>query len=173
MHIRLAHVAAWLRRRAENVAVILLLAMFIAFLFQIVFRYVFGWPTGWAFELSIIAWLWTVLFGAAFVLREADEIRFDILFGLTSRGARRIFAVMTGLVLVFLYAISLPAVADYVRFMKVEKSAYLGIRFDLLYSVYILFAASTIVRYVWLGWVAIRGEAPRSLIDRDPGGLAK
>ena len=45
------------------------------------FRYLLGWPTGWAFELSIITWLWVVLWGAAFVVGERDEIRFDIVYG--------------------------------------------------------------------------------------------
>ena len=54
----------------------------------------------------------------------------------------------------------LPAVVDYVTFMKVEKTAYLKIRFDLLYSIYIVFVVATICRYLWLGWQALRGVAP-------------
>ena len=64
-------IAAWLRRQAEHVAVALLVVMFLAFLCQIGFRYLFGWPTGWAFELSIITWVWVVLWGAAFVVTRA------------------------------------------------------------------------------------------------------
>ena len=44
--------------------------------------------------------------------------------------------------------------------MKVERSAYLGIRQDYLYSIFILFAVGAIVRYAWLTWRAIRGHAP-------------
>jgi len=36
--------AAWLRRRAENVAAALLATVFVTFILQIAFRYVFGWP---------------------------------------------------------------------------------------------------------------------------------
>jgi len=164
---RILETAAWLRRRAENVAAALLLVMFLAFLCQIVFRYVFGWPTGWAFELSIITWLWLVLWGAAFVVGERDEIRFDIIYGLVRPGTRRVFSVITGVALIVLYGISLPAIYDYVAFMKVEKSAYLGIRLDILYSVYVLFAGAAIARYVWLVWRSLTGHVPSSLIDAD------
>ncbi len=167
MSPRILEAVAWLRRRAENVAAALLLVMFLAFLCQIVFRYVFGWPTGWAFELSIITWLWLVLWGAAFVVGEKDEIRFDIIYGLVRPGTRRVFSVITGVALVALYGISLPAIYDYVAFMKVEKSAYLGIRLDILYSVYVLFAGATIARYVWLVWRSLTGHVPASLIDTD------
>ena len=50
---------------------------------------------------------------------------------------------------------------DYVAFMKVQRTAYLHIRFDWLFSIYVLFAVAAIVRYLWIGWRALRGEAPR------------
>ena len=49
--------AAWLRRRAENVAAALLAVMFSAFVIQIVFRYFFNLPVGWASELTLVVWL--------------------------------------------------------------------------------------------------------------------
>ena len=149
--------AAWLRRQAEHVAVALLVVMFVAFLCQISFRYLVGWPTGWAFELSIITWLWLVLWGAAFVVGERDEIRFDIVYGLFPPGLRRASAVVAGVALIALYGVSLPAVADYVAFMKVEKTAYLKIRFDYLFSIYVVFAIAIICRYLWIIWHSLRG----------------
>jgi TRAP-type C4-dicarboxylate transport system permease small subunit len=44
--------AAWLRRRAENVAAAMLAVMFSAFVIQIVFRYFFNFPVGWTSELT-------------------------------------------------------------------------------------------------------------------------
>ena len=67
---------------------------------------------------------------------------------------------ISGTVLIALYLVSLPAVVDYVTFMKVQSTAYLKIRFDLLFSIYILFVVATIVRYIWLSWQALRGVAP-------------
>lgn len=158
MRMTLTTVGRWLRARAENIAAGLLATMFIAFLVQIVFRYVFNWPAGWAFELSILCWLWGVLFGAAFIVDEKDEIRFDVIYGAVRPRARRIFVVVGGLALLILYGMSLPAVIDYVAFMKVERSAYLKIPFNWLYSVYVIFAVAILVRYVWLVWRAVRGE---------------
>lgn len=158
---------AWLRRRAENVAAALMLVMFLAFLCQIVLRYATDIKTGWAYELSIISWLWLVLWGAAFVVRERDEIRFDIIYGLVRPLTRRVFAVITGITMIVLYGVSLPAIYSYVAFMKVEKTAYLGIPLDLLYSIYVLFAGATVARYVWLVWRSLSGHVPESLIDAE------
>lgn len=154
--------AHWLQRRAEDLAAALLGVMFLAFIIQIVFRYLLNFPIGWTSELSIVTWLWLVLFGAAFVVRERDEIRFDVIYGSVGPQARRFMAMVAAIALVVLYALSLPAVLDYVTFMKVERTAYLHIRFDWLFSIYVVFAVASIVRYLWLGWRALKGEAPEA-----------
>ena len=158
MHPDLIAIAHWLRRRAENVAVGLLAVMFGTFILQIFFRYVFNDPLGWSEEVIITAWLWTVLWGAAFTLKETEEIRFDILYSQISERTRRVFTIITGLALVLMYAMSLPAAYSYVSFMKVEHSAYLRVPLNWMYSVFIIFAAACIVRYLWLAWRAIHGD---------------
>jgi hypothetical protein len=42
--------------------------------------------------------------------------------------------------------------------MKREKSAYLGMPFDYLYSIYIIFSVACIVRHARLAWNAFRGR---------------
>jgi TRAP-type C4-dicarboxylate transport system permease small subunit len=170
MHSTSIAAGRWLRRRAENVAAGLLMLMFVAFILQIVFRYVFNWPHGWTFELSILCWLWGVLWGAAFVTRERDEIRFDVVYGLLGAVTRRRVTVVTGVALVAIYGISLPAVTDYVLFMRVERTAYLKIPFDIAFFVYVIFALAALARYVWLTWHAVRGEAPKTLLDSTQAG---
>ena len=73
----------------------LLAAMFLAFMAQIVFRYLFNFPIGWTSELTVITWLWLVLWGAAFVVTEAEEIRFDLIYSAVSARTRRIMAIVT------------------------------------------------------------------------------
>ena len=58
----------------------MLAAMFAAFILQIVFRYLLNLPIGWTNEISVILWIWLVLWGAAFVVREEEEIRFDLIY---------------------------------------------------------------------------------------------
>ncbi len=154
-------IARWLRRRAENVAVILLTIVFGSFILQIVFRYVLGWPVGWTLEVSTLGWMWLVLWGSAFIVTERDEIRFDILYGAVSERWRRGFALVTSLAVAGLFLWSLPAVYDYVTFMHVERASYIGVRLDYLFSVYLVFAIAAIVRHLWLGFAAVKGEAPQ------------
>lgn len=160
MNRQLAPIGSWLRHRAENLLAMMLLAMFVIFLLQIFSRYLFNLSIGWTHEASVALWIWMVLFGSAFVVREVDEIRFDLFWGAATAGGLRVMQVIGSASLVALFTWSLPAVIDYVSFMKVESTAYLKIRFDLLYSIYVIFAIAMIVRHLWLCVLAIRGKAP-------------
>lgn len=162
---RLSGPARWLRARAENLAALMMAVMFVSFLVQILFRYVLNWRAGWAAELSTVMWIWLVLWGAAFVVREQDEIRFDIVYGTIGARGRRVLMLVAAAALVALYVMSLPAVWDYVTFMSVQRTAYLQIRFDWLYSIYVVFAVAVILRYLWLGWIALRGRDPAGIED--------
>jgi TRAP-type C4-dicarboxylate transport system permease small subunit len=154
-----AAIRGWLRRRADDVAVALIALMFVSFLLQIVFRYVLNRPLGWTEEVTVLCWVWVVLWGASFIVADADEVRFDILYNAVSPRARRVFTIVASVALIVLIALSLPATWRYVAFMKREHSAYLQMRFDYLYSIYLLFAVVCILRQArlaWLAWRALR-----------------
>lgn len=148
-----------LHRFAEAVAAALLAVIFVAFIVQIVMRYVFNWPVGWTTELSLAAWLWLVLWGAAFVLKDAEEIRIDTFADSGSPRRRRAVQAVGAISIIVLFGMSLPASWSYVTFMKVEKASYLGIRMDVMYSIYIVFAVAVIGRCLRQ---LVRGPAPKT-----------
>ena len=139
---------AALHRFAEGVAALLLAVIFVAFIVQIVLRYAFNWPVGWTSELSLAAWLWLVLWGAAFVLKDDEEIRIDLFTARASRRTRRVIGAIAAVAVIVLFGMSLPGAWSYVTFMKVEKSSYLGVRMDITYSIYIVFVVAVILRAV-------------------------
>ena len=160
MPTAIATAVAWMRRRAENIVAGLLGLMFVAFIIQIVFRYFFNFPIGWTSELSVVTWLYMVLIGSAFWLKETEEVRFDIISARLGPKGRRVIGLVVAIAAVILFGMALPATVKYVAFMKVESSSYLKIRLDLLYSIYIVFAVAIIVRYLWAIVSLLRGEAP-------------
>lgn len=150
----------WLGARAENVLALLLGSMFAAFILQIVFRYVLGWSVGWTIEWVTIAWLWGILFGYAFVVRENDVIRLDIVYSAVPVGVRRAFDVFTGLTCAAIFIWTLPAAWDYIDFMARERTAYMRWPFNLVFSIYIPFALSVIIRSLITAWRGMKGTGP-------------
>lgn len=172
MHRSMRSAVDWIRRRAENIVAAMLAIMFVAFIIQIASRYFFNFPIGWSSELSVVAWLYMVLIGSALWLRESEEIRFDLVSGSLGPRGRRVIGIIVAAVGLVLFAMSFPATWKYVTFMKVESSSYLKVRLDILYSVYLLFAAAIIVRYAWDVWRMMRGEAPEAAeITKTASGL--
>ncbi|MEO6625855.1 MAG: TRAP transporter small permease subunit [Burkholderiaceae bacterium] len=151
-----------LHHACEAVAAGLLAIIFVAFIIQIALRYIFNWPIGWTAELSVIAWLWLVLWGAAFVLKDEEEIRFDLISANSDRRTRVIMGFIGSVSMIILLGMSLPAAYSYVSFMKVEKSAYMKIPFDWLFSIYLVFSVAAIGRHLCSLVLLLRGKDPMS-----------
>jgi C4-dicarboxylate transporter DctQ subunit len=166
---RVPVIGRWLHKGAEHVAVTLIAIMFLSFLLQIAFRYLLNQPLGWTEEVTVLCWLWGVLWCAAFVLSDHEEIRFDIVYEAVPKRVRRTFTAISSIALIVLLAISLPATWQYVVFMKREHSAYLHMRFDVLYSIYLIFAVACIVRHCVLAWKAIAGASSPEIDGSDRG----
>ncbi|MBS8228203.1 TRAP transporter small permease [Vannielia litorea] len=147
-----------LRGLADAVPAILLAAMFACFIIQVFMRYVIDSPVGWTVEVCVIAWLWILLWGQSVSVEERDEIRFDILYGSVSPEVRRWFRMVFSVLLVGIYAWSLPALWDFVTFMKIQETSYLDIPFSWVYSVVLIFSVVTILRYGWIFWGAASGR---------------
>jgi C4-dicarboxylate transporter, DctQ subunit len=157
----------WLHKRAENVAAALLAAMFLCFILQIVSRYVFNAPIAWTLEACLTLWLWAVFWGGAFLLKERDHVRFDVLYTAVGDRPRRVFAFVSAVALSAGFLTALPATWDYITFYKIKSSVTLGIRLDIVFSVYAIFAVMMILRYGWRAVQIARGADPDT-IDGPP-----
>ncbi len=160
MHPGINRAVEWTRRRAENIVAGLLGVMFIAFIMQIVFRYFFNFPIGWSSELSVICWLYIVLIGSAFWLKEHEEVRFDLISARLGPRGKRVLGLVVAVAALLLFGMAMPATWKYVLFMKVESTSYLKIRLDVLYFVYVVFAVAIVVRYLNAIVSLLRGEVP-------------
>ena len=148
----------WLQRRADNVAVGLLAAIFLSFILQIVSRYIIRQPLGWTLEACLLAWVWLVFWSTAFTLKEDDHVRFTVLNDIARPGVRRVYMIITALCVVGALGAALPATYDFVTFMKIEKTSLLKIRFDFVFSIYLIFSVAMITRYVWRVVEILRGR---------------
>jgi TRAP-type C4-dicarboxylate transport system permease small subunit len=137
---------------AELVTVLLFMAMFAAFLLQVFTRYVLNDPVAWTQEFVLIMYIWIVFWCGAFLLKEREHITFDMFFLALPPRQRRILAIILTALTGLVFIVALPATIDYVTFMKIEKSPVMGIRFDILYSIFIVFVVAVAVGALWRIW---------------------
>jgi len=138
--------AAKLRKFTEIVAVGLLTAMFLVFLLQIFMRYVVNQPLGWTLEASVILYIWAIFWTSAFLLDESEHITFTIVADVVHPRVRAMMKLAGHLILGLAFASALPAVVDYVTFMKIDTTPVIGIRFDYVFSIFVVFMVAVIIR---------------------------
>jgi TRAP-type C4-dicarboxylate transport system permease small subunit len=110
-----------------------------------------------------------VFWGGAFVLQEKDHVRFDVLYVAVGRDLRRVFAMVSAVAIGGGMLAALPATWSYITFYQIKRSAVLGIRLDIVFSIYGIFAAMLVIRYFWRAILVARGADPEALDKRDIG----
>jgi len=147
-----------IRKGADAVAAGMLAANFATFLFQILARYVLHLSVGWTIEVTLTMWLWLVLFSCAFVLREKDHVKFDVVFHMVSPTTKKVFALLSAASIVVALIAAMPDTWDYVTFYKIKRSATLRIPLIYVFWVYLLFAVVIVLRYAWRIYDILNGR---------------
>lgn len=158
----------WITRTAEAIAALMMLAMFATFILQVVIRYTARaeWiaeavplldPSryGWTLEFCLALWVWIVFFGCATIVRERDHVTFDILYTAVRPGPRKVFALVSCLLIAGALLYSLPATWDKFYILRLKQTATLKqilgdwVRMRDVYSVYAFFLVAVSLRYLW------------------------
>lgn len=159
-----------LRRYAESVLVAMMGIMFVAFIAQVVCRYVINLPLAWSDEICNFIWLWGILWGAAFVMRNHEDIRFDMLYNLMPRKVKRTLTVVSSGLIVLVLLLSIPKTWAYINFMKIEKSPALQLPMNWVFGLYLVFVIAMALRHFSIAFEAWQNkliEDEHSLIDQE------
>lgn len=178
-----------LSRLADIVAGALLAAIFVTFLLQIGSRYLpkiingLGLteavpmlasvqPLGWTLELIGILWVWVIFFCCAFVVREHEHVKFDIIYLSVPNKVRRVFALVSAAAIAagMIYAF-LPT-WDYIDFLRLRRTStvsnpFTGNKIPLrtIFSIYAVFMIAVAARYGWLIWDVWRNCPPKTELE--------
>ena len=138
--------AARLHQIADWIAAAMFAAVFLIFNYKIFTRYFEHNEAVWADEVLVILFIWIIFWAQAFVLRDRDQITFDLIYRLLPARGRRAAALARHVLVggVFLWA--LPGSLGYIRFLWREHTPVLNLPLDLVYSCFGLFLVAVIVR---------------------------
>ncbi|WP_424831523.1 TRAP transporter small permease [Ruegeria sp.] len=158
-------------RLTEAIAGGMLAAIFLIFLLQILLRYFFT-PAGWTLELIGILWVWVIFFSCAFIVRERDHVKFDIIYLSVPRRVRQVFAMLAAAAIVIGMLYSFLPTWDYIDWMKIRKTAtvrnpFSGEKVPLrtVFSIYAVFMLVVAARYGWLFFDILRNGPPKTELE--------
>lgn len=135
----------WLRilkEGADLVGVLLFTTAFLGFIVQIFFRYVVNRPILWTEEVTMIAFVWTVFWAAAFMVNIRDHVSFDVVYEVMTPQVKRIMAIFSMVALIATFLLLIPATWDYLEFLLRKRSPVLRISMTWIYGCYLLFVVN-------------------------------
>ncbi len=142
MKVRL--LAGW-KHLSEGVAALALLLMFAAFVTQVVSRYVFNAPLSWTLELCSITYVWVVFWSCGLLIKEREQIVFDVIYQAIKPGPRRWLAIANTSALGLIFLAALPGTIDYVWFLRRRNSMMLEVPMHIVYACFVIFMAAVVV----------------------------
>ncbi len=150
----------WFSRGTEFVAAAMLAALFLTFVLQIFSRYVLVQPFGWTLEFCLTLWIWIVFWGNAFIVRDRDHVKFDILYLSLPSRPRQILALISAAAIAIGLTLSFLPTWDYIDFLKIKKSATLKVPMRTIFSIYGVFLVVVALRYAWRFFHVLRNGPP-------------
>ncbi|MEM8587229.1 MAG: TRAP transporter small permease subunit [Pseudomonadota bacterium] len=141
--------AKQLKKGADLVGVLLFLATFAGIILQVFFRYVLDSPVAWSEEYTMIAYMWTVFWAAAFMVKEQDHVSFDIVYDSVSAQTRRWLAAISLVFLIAAFVLLLAPTLDYLEFLTRRRTSVLRIPRVWVFAVFFVFLIAFAAQGGW------------------------
>lgn len=148
---------SWPKKAANAIGGGLFLTLFIVFVIQVTARFGFNKPMAWSDEAAVILYIWAILWAAAFVVPEREQVVFDLVWNSVNRRTRQVMKIAGNLLIGGLALCGIPGSWDYVHFMSRESSPVLGLSFMWVFLPLVLLLLALVVRSAWAIWEAVRG----------------
>jgi TRAP-type C4-dicarboxylate transport system permease small subunit len=138
--------AARLRQAADHVAAAMFVAVFLIFNYKIFTRYFEHNEAVWADEVLVILFIWIIFWAQSFIVRDKDQITFDLVYRLLPPRGQRVAALARYLLIGGIFLWSLPGSLGYIQFLWREHTPVLNLPLDWVYACFGLFLIAVIVR---------------------------
>ena len=138
-----------LRLVADRVAAAMFAAVFLIFNYKIFTRYFEHSEAVWADEVLVILFIWIIFWAQSFIVRDKDQITFDLVYRLLSPRAQRVAALARYVLIGGIFLWSLPGSLGYIQFLWREHTPVLDLPLDWVYSCFGLFLIAVIVRCIF------------------------
>lgn len=141
--------AARLRSLANLISGLMFAAVFLIFNYKIITRYLEHDEAVWADEVSVILFVWIVFWASAFLVRDKEQITFDLVYRHAGDRTKRWMALGRLVLVGGIFLWSLPGALDYIMFLWRERTPVLDLRLDYVYSCFGIFLIAVVVRSAW------------------------
>lgn len=121
--------------------------IFLTFMLTIISRYILKTPVAWSYEVSILAYMWTMFFGVGKALKEKEHVVFSLLYDHVGPGKKLIFDILSNILIIFLIGIAfIPSINSLLK--KKMITGILKIPFTVAFAPLIYMFANVMIRSI-------------------------
>jgi TRAP-type C4-dicarboxylate transport system permease small subunit len=122
------------------------LIMFLVFVLQIFMRYVVRQPITWAYEVTVVAFGYVVVLGAAAAIRYNRHVRFTLIYDALSEKLKLYSRIAGNALLTIIFFLSIIPSWNFITFMNFQKTSVLNISLSLVFLPFV-YLVSVITLY--------------------------
>lgn len=119
--------------------------IFLTFMVTIISRYVLKTPVAWSYEVSILAYMWTMFFGVGKAMTADEHVVFGLVYDSVGPRTKLIFRITSNLLLIILIGIAfIPSIHSLSS--KRMVTGVLKLPFSVVFAPLIFMFAEIIIR---------------------------
>lgn len=131
------------------------LIMFVVFVAEIAARYLFNKPLAWAYEVTVMCYLWLVIFGACFAYRDRSHVTFTLIYDKLGVKGKAVCAFLGNLLMFIAFAAMLVPSIRFISQMKMQVTSVFKIGLDIVYLPFIPFMFIMIAYFLYDMYVEV------------------
>ncbi|RPF54243.1 TRAP-type C4-dicarboxylate transport system permease small subunit [Aquisalibacillus elongatus] len=112
--------------------------MFIAFVIQVYYRYILDDPLAWTYEVTVVGFVWTLIFGAIYARRKDEHVAFSYIYDLVPEKVQFAFRVIGNLLVIVLIAIAFKPTYEFIQFMEMSETTTFNIPYNIVYFPFLI-----------------------------------
>jgi len=116
--------------------------MFLVILVSVFFRYVVRHPLTWSMEITVVGFVWTVIFGACFTMRQRAHIKFSLIYDRLKPRPAAVFRMLGNIIIAGVFISLVYASWNFSLFMGYQKTAVFRIPLTYVYLPFVYFLCS-------------------------------
>lgn len=129
--------------------------LFLTFVYQIFCRYVLRSPVSWSYEMGLLTFVWTTMFGACYAWRDNEHIVFSLIYDNRSEKGKCIFDLLGAIIVFVLMVLAIQPTWKYIMTQR-RASSVMKISYKVMYFPFLIMIIDTCFRQVYNAYKAIK-----------------
>ena len=126
------------------IPIIAFMIMFITFIVQIFSRRILNYPITGSYEITVVAFSWTVILGACYTMRQRAHVSFTLIYAMVSKKKAAILRMLGNIIIAGTFSALIIPSYEFVSFMSFQATPVYKVSLTFVFAPFVYFLCSII-----------------------------